>query len=191
MGDLRERAPDELVFRPAQEPRPRDITAEVEQAEQLTAARRERDTAWAVSQDLLAAVALDGKFTSVNAAVVTQASSAIPGVPLYLALITPVLAGKKLLEHPIDQILRLMRVHSGPGRTPVCDAEGRIRMDDWEMRDDVQSVVTKGWNEVTAETLTSLADLDGFQREFRRLFGFGVPGVDESQPVEIDVPLEG
>lgn len=130
-------------------------------------------------------------FTSVNAAVVTQASSAIPGVPLYLSLITPVLAGKKLLEHPIDQILRLMRVHAGPGKTPAVDAEGRIRMDDWEMREDVQGVVTKGWNEVTPETLAAYADLDGFRSEFRRLFGFGVPGVDESQPVEIDVPLSG
>ncbi len=130
-------------------------------------------------------------WTSVNAAVVTQASSAIPGVPLYLALIAPVLEKKGLLERPIDQILRLMKVHAGPGRTPSVDAEGRIRMDDWEMRDDVQSVVTKGWNEVTPETLTAVADLDGFKREFRRLFGFGVPGVDESQTVEIDVPLSG
>ncbi|HEV2064238.1 MAG TPA: enoyl-ACP reductase FabV [Thermoanaerobaculia bacterium] len=128
-------------------------------------------------------------WTSVNAAVVTQASSAIPGVPLYLALIAPILEKKGLLERPIDQILRLMKVHAGPGKTPAFDAEGRIRMDDWEMREDVQSVVAKGWNEVTPETLTALADLDGFKREFRRLFGFGVPGVDETRPVEIDVPL--
>lgn len=128
-------------------------------------------------------------WTSVNAAVVTQASSAIPGVPLYLALIAPILEKKGLLERPIDQILRLMKVHAGPGKTPAFDAEGRIRMDDWEMREEVQSVVAKGWNEVTPETLTALADLDGFKREFRRLFGFGVPGVDETRPVEIDVPL--
>jgi enoyl-[acyl-carrier protein] reductase/trans-2-enoyl-CoA reductase (NAD+) len=128
-------------------------------------------------------------WTSVNAAVVTQASSAIPGVPLYLALIAPVLEKKGLLERPIDQILRLMKVHAGRGQAPVFDAEGRIRMDDWEMREDVQSVVAKGWNEITPETLTKLADLEGFKREFRRLFGFGVPGVDESVPVEIDVPL--
>ncbi|MGH9399408.1 MAG: enoyl-ACP reductase FabV [Thermoanaerobaculia bacterium] len=128
-------------------------------------------------------------WTSVNAAVVTQASSAIPGVPLYLALIAPVLEGKGLLERPLDQILRLMKTRAGPGQTPAFDAEGRIRMDDWEMREDVQSVVAKGWNEVTPETLTKLADLDWFKVEFRRLFGFGVPGIDESQPVETDVPL--
>ena len=130
-------------------------------------------------------------WTSVNAAVVTQASSAIPGVPLYLALIAPVLSQKGLLERPIDQILRLMRTHAGPGREPALDAEGRIRMDDWEMREDVQKVVGERWRSVTPETLAALADLDGFQREFRQLFGFGVPGVDESQPVETDVPLPG
>lgn len=128
-------------------------------------------------------------WTSVNAAVVTQASSAIPGVPLYLALIAPVLSEKGLLERPIDQILRLMRTHAGPGREPALDAEGRIRMDDWEMREDVQKVVGERWRSVTPETLAALADLDGFQREFRHLFGFGVPGVDETQPVETDVPL--
>lgn len=130
-------------------------------------------------------------WTSVNAAVVTQASSAIPGVPLYLALIAPVLSEKGLLERPIDQILRLMRTHAGPGLTPAFDGEGRIRMDDWEMREDVQSVVGKRWHSVTPETLESVADLAGFQREFRQLFGFGVPGVDETQPVETDVPLPG
>jgi enoyl-[acyl-carrier protein] reductase / trans-2-enoyl-CoA reductase (NAD+) len=128
-------------------------------------------------------------WTSVNTAVVTQASSAIPGVPLYLALIAPVLAEKGLLEHPIDQILRLMRTHAGPGRTPVLDAEGRIRMDDREMREDVQSVVGQRWRDVTPETLPALADLEGFKREFLRLFGFGVPGIDEREPVETDVPL--
>ena len=128
-------------------------------------------------------------WTSVNAAVVTQASSAIPGVPLYLALIAPVMTEKGLLERPIDQILRLMRSHAGPGRTPVLDAEGRIRMDDREMREDVQSVVGQRWRDVTPESLAALADLDGFKREFFHLFGFGVEGVDERQPVETDVAL--
>jgi enoyl-[acyl-carrier protein] reductase/trans-2-enoyl-CoA reductase (NAD+) len=128
-------------------------------------------------------------WTSVNAAVVTQASSAIPGVPLYLALIAPVMAEKGLFERPIDQILRLMRSHAGPGLTPALDPEARIRMDDWEMREDVQSVVGQRWRDVTPESLAALADLDGFKREFLRLFGFGVPGVDEREPVETDVWL--
>jgi enoyl-[acyl-carrier protein] reductase/trans-2-enoyl-CoA reductase (NAD+) len=140
--------------------------------------------------DRAAAEAVGGHaWTSVNAAVVTQASSAIPGVPLYLALIAPVMAEKGLLERPIDQILRLMRTQAGPGRTPVLDNEGRVRMDDREMREDIQSVVGQRWRDVTPETLAALADLDGFKREFRRLFGFGVPGVDEGQPVETDVQL--
>lgn len=140
--------------------------------------------------DATLAQAVGGRaWTSVNAAVVTQASSAIPGVPLYLALIAPVLAERGLSERPIDQILRLFATHAGPGRTPVCDAEGRIRMDDREMREDVQAVVAERWRSVTPETLASVADLAGFQREFYQLFGFGVPGVDETQPVETDVPL--
>ena len=136
------------------------------------------------------AAAVGGRaWTSVNAAVVTQASAAIPGVPLYLSIIAPVLAEKQLLERPIDQILRLFRSYVGPGREPALDREKRIRMDDREMRDDVQAAVGERWRSVTGETLGKLADLPGFQREFRRLFGFGVAGVDESQPVETDVQL--
>jgi enoyl-[acyl-carrier protein] reductase/trans-2-enoyl-CoA reductase (NAD+) len=137
----------------------------------------------------LAAAVGGHAWTSINAAVVTQASAAIPGVPLYLSIIAPVLAEKQLLERPIDQILRLFRSHVGPGREPSIDREKRIRMDDREMRDDVQAAVGERWRSVTSETLGQVADLPGFQRDFRRLFGFGVPGVDESLPVETDVPL--
>ncbi len=69
-------------------------------------------------------------WVSVNAAVVTQASSAIPGVPLYLAIANKILTERHLLERPIDQILRLFADHAGPGKTPAFDDEGRIRMDD-------------------------------------------------------------
>ena len=126
---------------------------------------------------------------SVNAAVVTQASSAIPGVPLYLALAGKVLSEKKLLEYPIDQILRLLADHAGPGRSPTFDEEGRIRIDDRELRDEVQSVISERWRAVTTETLPVLADFAGFQRDFRRLFGFEIEGVDYEQPVEIDASL--
>jgi enoyl-[acyl-carrier protein] reductase/trans-2-enoyl-CoA reductase (NAD+) len=126
---------------------------------------------------------------SVNTAVVTQASSAIPGVPLYLALIGKILSEKGLREMPIDQILRLFSEHAGPGKTPAFDPQGRIRMDDREMKEDVQSLVAQRWREVTTETLGELADLDGFKRDFRRLFGFEVEGVDYARPVEIDAAL--
>lgn len=126
---------------------------------------------------------------SVNAAVVTQASSAIPGVPLYLAIANRILRERGLLEQPIDQILRLFAQHIGPGRTPTLDAEGRIRMDDREMREDVQSLIAERWRAVTTETLPVLADLGAFRRDFRRLFGFEVPGVDYAKPVEIEAAL--
>jgi len=128
-------------------------------------------------------------WVSVNAAVVTQASSAIPGVPLYLALLGKIHGEKGLTEKPIDQILRLFAEHVGPGKTPTLDSEGRIRIDDREMTDDVQEVIARRWREATTETLPQLADLDGFKRDFRRLFGFEVEGVDYARPVEIDAAL--
>ncbi len=137
----------------------------------------------------LAASVQGRAWVSVNAAVVTQASSAIPGVPLYLALAGKVLGEKGLLEYPIDQILRLFAKHAGPGRSPAFDEEGRIRLDDREMRDEVQSVISERWRAVTTETLPVLADFGGFQRDFRRLFGFEIDGVDYAQPVEIDAAL--
>jgi enoyl-[acyl-carrier protein] reductase/trans-2-enoyl-CoA reductase (NAD+) len=128
-------------------------------------------------------------WVSVNAAVVTQASSAIPGVPLYLALANKVLEQEQLLERPIDQILRLFAEHASPGRTPVVDVEGRIRIDDREMRPEIQERIAAGWNSVTTETLPQLADFARFQRDFRQLFGFEIEGVDYAKPVEIDASL--
>jgi enoyl-[acyl-carrier protein] reductase/trans-2-enoyl-CoA reductase (NAD+) len=128
-------------------------------------------------------------WVSVNAAVVTQASSAIPGVPLYLALANKVLAEKRLLERPIDQILRLFAEHASPGKTPLVDAEGRIRIDDREMKPEIQERISEGWRSVTTETLSRLADFEGFQKEFRQLFGFEIAGVDYGRPVEIDASL--
>jgi len=130
-------------------------------------------------------------WVSVNAAVVTQASSAIPGVPLYLALLGKIQGKKGLAEKPIDQILRLFADHAGPGRTPTLDSEGRIRIDDREMKEDVQEIIAQRWRDVTTETLPQLTDLDGFKRDFRRLFGFDVEGVDYARPVEIDAALPG
>lgn len=128
-------------------------------------------------------------WVSVNAAVVTQASSAIPGVPLYLALLGKIHGEKGLTEKPIDQILRLFAEHVGPGKTPTLDNEGRIRIDNREMTDDVQDVIARRWRDATTETLLELADLIGFKRDFRRLFGFEVEGVDYASPVEIDAAL--
>jgi enoyl-[acyl-carrier protein] reductase / trans-2-enoyl-CoA reductase (NAD+) len=129
-------------------------------------------------------------WVSVNKAVVTQAAAAIPIVPLYISILYRVMKDMGLHERPIEQMVRMMNEHVGPGRTPALDAERRIRMDDWEMREDVQAEAERRWRAVTTESLPELGDFAGFRQEFRQLFGFEVPGVDYEAAVETDVLLE-
>jgi enoyl-[acyl-carrier protein] reductase / trans-2-enoyl-CoA reductase (NAD+) len=131
-----------------------------------------------------------GAYISVNKAVVTQASAAIPVVPLYLSLLFKVMRKKGLDESPVEQICRLFSDFLMTGRPPRTDDGGRIRLDDREMRADVQSEVAELFPRITTENLHELADFAGFQSEFRNLFGFEVPGVDYDSPYETDVPLD-
>jgi len=126
-------------------------------------------------------------FISVNKAVVTQASAAIPVVPFYLSLLPPVLRKHNLDEGCIEQMRRLFTDHLADGKEGPRDPEGRIRLDDRELRPEVQKEVLDLWPQVTTENLRSLTDFAGFQREFRSLFGFEVDGVDYDQPVETDL----
>ena len=123
-------------------------------------------------------------YVSVNKALVTQASSAIPVVPLYISILYKVMKANGTHEGAAAQILRLFQTHLGPGRTPMLDAAGRIRLDDREMAADVQSTVLSLWEQVTTENLFALTDYAGFKQEFRALFGFEIPGIDYAQPVE-------
>jgi enoyl-[acyl-carrier protein] reductase/trans-2-enoyl-CoA reductase (NAD+) len=127
---------------------------------------------------------------SVDKAVVTQASVAIPVVPLYISLLYKVMKEAGTHEGTAEQMARLFRDHLAPGRTPALDAAGRIRIDELEMDERVQRKVFSLWPEVTTETLMGVSDFAGFTQEFRSLFGFDVPGVDYAQAVETDVPLE-
>jgi enoyl-[acyl-carrier protein] reductase/trans-2-enoyl-CoA reductase (NAD+) len=121
---------------------------------------------------------LGGKaWVSVNKALVTQASSAIPVVPLYISLLYRVMKPLGSHEDTIEQMDRLFRERLCPG-TPQADAAGRIRIDDWEMASDVQSAVAAAWEKVETSNLRELADFDGYQASFLRLFGFGLDGVD-------------
>jgi len=122
-------------------------------------------------------------YVSVNKALVTQASSAIPVVPLYISLLYRVMKEKGLHEGCIEQMRRLFGNLYGGGQTPV-DSEGRIRVDDWEMREDVQQAVAALWPQVTTENLQQLADTAGYREEFLKLFGFGLPGIDYDQETE-------
>jgi enoyl-[acyl-carrier protein] reductase/trans-2-enoyl-CoA reductase (NAD+) len=128
-------------------------------------------------------------YVSVNKALVTQASSAIPVVPLYISLLYKVMKEQGMHEGTDAQIARLFRDHLGPGRTPTLDAAGRIRIDDLEMQPAVQERVEALWDQVTTENLFQLTDYAGFKHEFRSLFGFEVPGVDYAAPVETDIAI--
>jgi len=126
-------------------------------------------------------------WVSVNKAVVTQASAAIPVVPLYLSLLPVVMREKSLDEGPLEQMRRLFTDFLRAGSSPKVDEARRLRLDDREMRNDVQAEVAALWPKVTTENLRTITDFDGFQREFRGLFGFEVDGVDYEQPTETDL----
>jgi enoyl-[acyl-carrier protein] reductase / trans-2-enoyl-CoA reductase (NAD+) len=124
---------------------------------------------------------------TVNKAVVTQAAAAIPVVPLYVSLLGRVMKAKGLEEGPIEQMRRLFLDFLPAGRNASVDEAGRIRLDDREMRPEVQAEVERLWPEITTENLFALTDFAGFKHEFRKLFGFEVEGVDYAQPVETDL----
>jgi enoyl-[acyl-carrier protein] reductase/trans-2-enoyl-CoA reductase (NAD+) len=126
-------------------------------------------------------------WVSVNKAVVTQASAAIPVVPLYLSLLPVVMKKKDLDEGPLEQMRRLFSDYLCAGDAPKLDESRRLRLDDREMRRDVQAEVAALWPQVTTENLRAMSDFAGFQREFRGLFGFEVDGVDYEEPTETDL----
>ena len=138
--------------------------------------------------DKLLATRLGGHaWISVNKAVVTQASAAIPVVPLYMSLLFRVLRRKQLDEDTAAQMRRLFFGSLAAGKEAVTDKAGRIRLDDREMRPDVQAEVAALWPHVTTENLLEISDFTAFERAFRNLFGFEVEGVDYSQPTETDL----
>ncbi|MBP6039479.1 MAG: trans-2-enoyl-CoA reductase family protein [Flavobacterium sp.] len=122
---------------------------------------------------------LDGKaYVSVNKALVTQASSAIPVIPLYISLLYKIMKAEGIHEGCIEQIQRLYQQRLFTGNAVPTDDQGRIRIDDWEMRSDVQERIAKLWIESTTESLVELGDLAGYKQDFLNLFGFGFEGVD-------------
>ena len=136
---------------------------------------------------LLASRVKGNAWISVNKAIATQASAAIPVVPLYMSLLFKVMKEEGIDEDAAAQMRRLyLEVHS-PGQIPALDGHHRIRLDDRELRADVQAEVTLLWPEVTSENLLEISDFAGFDRGFKNLFGFDVEGVDYSKPVETDV----
>ncbi|MET7531323.1 enoyl-[acyl-carrier-protein] reductase FabV [Streptomyces goshikiensis] len=123
--------------------------------------------------------------TSVNAAAVTQSSTAIPGIALYVGLLRGVLGDTMVA--PIGQLVELWDRLTG-ARPLDLDDEGRVRLDTWELDPAVQDAVAERWSTATSDTIDELADLAWFSDEVRRLYGFSVPGVDYTAAVETDVP---
>lgn len=122
---------------------------------------------------------IDGKaYVSVNKALVTQASSAIPVIPLYISLLYKIMKEEGVHEGTIEQIQRLYAERLYTGNEVPVDDKGRIRIDDWEMRDDIQQKVAALWEQATTENLSDLGDLTGYRDDFYNLFGFGFKGVD-------------
>ncbi len=118
---------------------------------------------------------------SMNKAVVTQASAAIPVVPLYLSILFKIMKEKNLHENCVEQIYRLFSKKINF----ETDLNGIIRLDDWELNEEVQTEVEKVWFKINNENLEQLADLDGVVHDFKNLFGFDVEGINYSENIEL------
>lgn len=128
-------------------------------------------------------------FISVNKALVTQASSAIPVVPLYISILYKIMKAQGTHEGCIEQMQRLFATELYSGRGLRFDESGRVRIDDWEMRPAIQNEVARIWPTVTTENLAALTDIAGYRAEFLKLFGFGLPGIDYDAEVEPHRPM--
>lgn len=156
-----------------------EITGPIYRQGSIGAAKADLEqTALTLSKDGVRAM------TSVNGAAVTQASSAIPGIGLYVSLLHKVLGDG--MRTPMQQSISLWDQLTGEA-PPDLDDEGRIRLDRWELADDVQAAVRAQWESATQDNLAEVADTEWFLAEVRRLYGFDVPGVDYEAATEVDV----
>ena len=130
-------------------------------------------------------------FVSVNKALVTQASSAIPVIPLYISLLYKVMKKESNHEGCIEQIQRLFKDRLYTSNEIPVDEKGRIRIDDWEMLDSVQSQVAELWPVASTESLPLIGDLQGYKSEFLSLFGFGLDSIDYSLDTNENLSIIG
>lgn len=128
-------------------------------------------------------------YVSVNKALVTQSSSAIPVVPLYISLLYKVMKEKGIHEGTIEQMQRLFADRLYVDGEVELDDKGRIRVDDLEMREDVQAEVAELWTQATTENLEEISDINGYRDEFFRLFGFHVDGIDYEADTNEVIPV--
>ena len=128
-------------------------------------------------------------YLSVNKAIVSQASMAIPVVPLYMSILNQIMDAKGTNEDPIAQMGRLFTEHLGPDLSPTLDAERRIRLDDRELRADVTAEIIERWGQINTDNFREISDYNGLQHNFRNLFGFDVDGVNYDEAVETELNL--
>ncbi|MEG1041090.1 MAG: trans-2-enoyl-CoA reductase family protein [Pseudomonas sp.] len=133
-----------------------------------------------------------GANVAVLKSVVTQASSAIPVMPLYLSMVFKIMKEKNVHEGTQDQLDRMFRdrLYREDGAPAALDDQGRLRLDDWELRDDVQDACKALWPQVTTENLFELTDYAGYKKQFLNLFGFERADVDYDADVATDVKFD-
>jgi len=153
----------------------------------IGAAKKDLDKRVVNIRERLAAKGGDAR-VSVLKAVVTQASAAIPAMPIYLALLFKVMKEQGIHEGCIEQVDGLFR-DSLYNDSPYLDEEGRLRADRKELDPEIQAAVAALWDDINTETLRTLSDFDGYKREFLQLFGFEVDGVDYEAEVNPNISI--
>lgn len=153
----------------------------------IGAAKKDLDKRVVDIRERLAAHGGDAR-VSVLKAVVTQASAAIPAMPIYLAILFKVMKARGEHEGCIEQVNRLFR-DSLYGTAAGPDADGRLRADNLELNPEVQAEVAEIWEQINTDNLKTWSDFDGYRQEFLQLFGFEVDGVDYDADVNPEVPI--
>ena len=153
----------------------------------IGAAKKDLDKRVVDIRERLAAHGGDAR-VSVLKAVVTQASAAIPAMPIYLAILFKVMKARGEHEGCIEQVNRLFR-DSLYGTAAGPDADGRLRADNLELNPEVQAEVAEIWEQINTDNLKTLSDFDGYRQEFLQLFGFEVDGVNYDADVNPEVPI--
>jgi len=151
----------------------------------LGKAKMDLDRAAAAIQAQLESLA-GNAYVSVQKSVVTQASAAIPVMPLYIAMVFKIMREEGIHEGCIEQILRLFndQLYKADGSVATTDDTRRLRFDDWELREDIQQKCEALWPKITTENLFSLTDYKEYKEEFLQLFGFSLEGIDYTQDVD-------
>ena len=150
-------------------------------------AKKDLDTKVLSIREKLAQTGGDAR-VSVLKAVVTQSSSAIPVMPLYLAMLFKEMKAEGSHEGCIEQLYRLF-TEGLYCDNPRLDNEGRLRMDELEMRPNIQDKVAESWAKISSENLHSLTDFEGYKQDFLGLFGFNIAGVDYKADVNPEVAI--